>query len=213
MAHWRGGDVARSPAATSIDEQPSAEDTVIQAGLDIPVVSARPSRSAGAADDLTATRPQAFCKGTGAKGLAAEFLNPACGLVKPHARRSALMISRVATVIVGRAESLPAPAEAEPMRVTVAGVESPHALVGAGKTVIPTAQPVERQVPPKKPKVGLSALIVSAPVTHEPNQQDVGSIAFAAMPRLRRAYNDRPGDNLRATAMPPISGGPFGGIW
>src|ERR1700732_808467 len=61
VAHWRGGDVARSPAATSIDEQPSAEDTVIQAGLDIPVVSARPSRSAGAADDLTATRPPALC--------------------------------------------------------------------------------------------------------------------------------------------------------
>jgi hypothetical protein len=210
VAHWRDGDFAQSPVATSVDEEPSAEGRAIQAVPDIPVASARPSTSAAGAYDLTATRSQAFCKDTGAKDLAAEFLNPACGSVKPHARHSAQTTSRVATVIVGRVESSSAPAAAEPMPVTVAAGESSHTVVSAGKTVIPTAQPVKRQVPPKKPK---AAPIELASPTREPTQQDVDSLAFAVAPRSGSGYYDRLGDIFRGAAMPPSSGGPFGGIW
>jgi hypothetical protein len=211
VAHWRDGDVMQSPAANAIGEEPLAEGTAIQAVLDIPTASARPSTSAADADNLTAPRSPAFCKEASAKGLTAEFLNPACGPVKPHARHSERTISRVATVIVGRAESSPAPAAAEPSPVTMAAVESSHTVVGAGKTVIPTAQPVERQVPPKRPKAAPSAPIVSAPPTREPTQQDLGSFAFAAAPRSGSGYYDRSGDVFRPA--PPSSGGPFGGIW
>jgi hypothetical protein len=139
VAHWQDSDFAQSPVATSVDEEPLAEATAIQAVLGIPVASARPSTSAASAYDLTATRSQAFCKDTGAKDLAAEFLNPACGSAKPHARHSSQTTSRLATVIVGRVEPSAAPAAAEPMPVTAAAVESSYTVVSAGKTVIPTA--------------------------------------------------------------------------
>jgi hypothetical protein len=154
LAHWYDGDVAQSPAANSIDEEPLADGAVIQAVLDIPIASARPSTSAAGADNPTATRQQAFCKDTDAKGLAAEFLNPACGSAKQHARHSARTTSRVATMIAGRVESPPAPVAA-----VTAAVESPQTAVSFGKTAMPTAQPVERQVSPKTPKATPSALM------------------------------------------------------
>jgi hypothetical protein len=213
VAHWRDGDFAQSPVATAVDEESLAEGTAIQAVPDIPVALARPSTSAAGAYDLTATRSQAFCKDTGAKDLAAEFLNPACESVKLHARHSAQTTSRVATVIIGRAESSSAPAAAGPMPVTVSAVESSYTVVSAGKTVIPTAQLVERRVPPKKPKAAPSTPIVLASPNREPAQKDAGSFAFAAVHRSGTGYYDRPGDIFRGAAMPPSSGGPFGGIW
>jgi len=208
VAHWHDGDVAQSPAANSIGEEPLADGAVVQVVLDIPIASAPPSTSAAGADNSTATRPQAFCKEPDAKGLAAEFLNPACRSVKQHASHSARTISRVATVIVGRVEALPAPVAAEPMPVTAA-VESSHTVVTAGKTMMPTMQPVEREVPPKKLN---AAPIALAPPTRVVTQQDAGSMAYAAAPRLGGGYYDRTGDLFRA-AMPPSPGGPFGGIW
>jgi hypothetical protein len=211
VAHWRDGDVAQSPAATSIEAEPLAEGTAIRAVPDIPVASARPSRPATGADHLTGTSPQVFCKDTGAKGLPAEFLNPACEAVKSHARHSARTISRVASVIVGRAEASPAPAAAEPMLVTVGTVKSFHTVISDGKTVIPTPQPVQRQMPAKKPRAAPSAPIVLAAPTREPIQQ--GAFGFAATSRSGSGYYDRPGDIFRGAAMPPSSGGPFDGIW
>jgi hypothetical protein len=213
VAHWRGDDFAQLPVANSVDEEPVAEGTAIQAVPDIPVALARPSTSPASAYDLSATRSQAFCKDRGAKDLAAQFLNPACGSVKTHTRHSAQTTSRVATVIVGGAESTSAPAAAEQMPVTVAAVEPSHTVVSAGKTVIPTAQAVERQAPPKKPKAAPSAPFMLASPTREATQQDVGSFAFAAAPRSGTGYYDRHGDIFRGTAMPPSSGGPFGEIW
>jgi hypothetical protein len=213
VAHWRGGELAQSPAANSIDEEPLAEGAAVKAVLDVPVVSARPSALTADTDALTVTRPQGLCKDTGAGDLAAGFLNPACGSARPHARHSPRTTYRIATVIVGRAESSPAPATAEPMPVTVAAVESAHTVVGAGKTVIPKTQPVERPVPPKIAKAAPGAPIVLTPPAREPTQQDVGFFAFAAVPRPGSGYFDRPGDIPRTAAMPPSSGDRFGGIW
>jgi hypothetical protein len=205
VAHWGDSDAAPSPEARAIDQESLAEGPAVQVVLDIPVVSTRPSKSN--ADELTFTRPQGFCKDTGAKGLAMAFLNPTCGSPKSHARHSERTTSRVATVIVGRTELPPAPAE--PMQVNVAAIETSHAAVGAaGKAVIPTTQPVERPAPPKKPR---AAPIALTPPNREPTQQDVGSMAFAAVPR-GSGYFDRPGDIFRAATL-PSSGGPFGGIW
>jgi hypothetical protein len=208
VAHWRDGDAAQSPAPGWIDDERLAAGAVIQAVPDIPVPAGRPSTSAAGADDLTVTRSQAFCNDAGAKGLAAAFLNPTCGSEKPHARHPARTTYRVATVIIGRTESPPAAAESTP--VTVAAVEPSLAVVG--KTVSPTAQPVERPSPPRKIKAAPSAPIVLTPPTREPARY-VGSMAFAAVPRSGSGYYDRPADIFGAAATPPSFAGPFGGIW
>jgi hypothetical protein len=204
VAHWRDSDVAQSRAANSIDEEPSTQGTAIQPVLDIPVASAPPPASTADTGELTVIRSQVLCKDIGATGLAAEFLNPTCGSVKPHARHSARTTNRVATVIIGHAGA-PAPAAAEPTPGAVA-------VGAAGKALIPTTQAVERPVPPpKKPKAAPSAPIALAPPTRVVAQQDAGSMAYAAAPRLG-GYYDRTGDLFRA-AVPPTPGGPFGGIW
>jgi hypothetical protein len=211
VAYWHGDEVAQFSAANSIDEEPLAEGAAVKAVLDGPVVSARPSALAADIDTLTVTRPQGLCKDTGARDLAASFLNPECGSARPHARHSPRATSRIATVIVGRAES--SPATAEPTSVTVAALESTHMVVGTGKTVIPKTQPVERPAPPKIAKAAPGAPIVLTPPAREPTQQDVGSLAFAAAPQPRSDYFNGPGDIFRAAHMPPSSGSPFGGIW
>jgi hypothetical protein len=207
FAHWRDNDVVPSPAAGSIDEEPLAEGVAVPAVRDISVVSARPSTSA---DELTAARPQGFCKDTGGKDLATAFLNPTCDSAKPHARHPARTTYRVATVTVGRTES---PSAAEPMPVTAAAIEPSHAAVGAaGRPLIPTTQPIERPAPPKKPKTAPSAPIALTPPAREPSQQDAGINAYAAMPWPGRDYFQRPGGTTRAAVLQPSLGGPFGGI-
>jgi len=142
VAHWRDRDVALAPAVTPIDEALLVERAAVPAALDSPRASARPSTSAAAADGLIARRPQGLCKEAGGKDLAAAFLNPTCGSGKAHARHGARTNYRVATVIVGRTDSLPAPAEPS------------HAATGtAGKATASTPQPVERPALPKKQKV------------------------------------------------------------
>jgi len=211
VAHWREGDVAQSRTARSIDEEPLAEGAAVQAVPDVPVVSTLPARATAGVDDLTVTRPQAFCNDASAKDLAAAFLNPTCGSDKPHARHPARTPYRVATVIIGHSESPPAETESKP--VTVAAIEPSHAVVSGGGSVIPTVQPAERQAPPKKPKAPRSAPIVLTPPAREPTEQDGASMAFAAVPRPGIGSYQRPGDIFRAMAMPPSSGVPFGGIW
>jgi hypothetical protein len=211
VAHWRDGDVAQSPAASSIDDEPLAEGSAVHAVPDIPVASARPPAPTADTAELTALRPQEFCKDAGTKGLAAAFLNPTCGSARPHTRRSGRTTYRVATVIVGRTESPPAPAAAEPTPVAVAAIEPPHTVVAAGKPTILPAQD-ERPAPPRKLKPAPSAPIVLTPPTREPARY-VGSMAFAAVPRPGSGYYDRPADIFGAAAMPPSFAGPFGGIW
>jgi len=126
FAHWRDGGAALAPAVGSIDQGLMAERGAISAMLVLPVASARPSASAADADDLTAARPQGLCKEAGAKDLAAAFLNPTCGSDKAHARRGARTTYRVATVVVGRTDSPPAPATAEPTPVAAPSIEPSH---------------------------------------------------------------------------------------
>jgi hypothetical protein len=215
VARWRHSDVAPSPAARSMDEALLTEGTAVPTMPDIPAVSARPSATAAATGELPEARPQGFCKETGAKDLAAAFLNPACGPAKPHARHPARTTNRVATVIVGRTDAPPASAaiESKPT-ATVAAAPSYAAGGVTGKTTASTMQPVEPPTPlAKKPKVGLSVPIVSTPPARRPAQQDAGSIPLAAMPAPARDHYGRPGDVSRAAALLPGFGGPFGGIW
>jgi hypothetical protein len=209
VAHWHDSGNAPSPTAGAIDELRSAEGSVAQAVLDVPFASAPPLVAAAKADELTVSRLQGDCKGAGGKGLAAAFLNPACDSGGPHARHAARTTYRVATVIGGRTE----PAPADPNTVTVAAIEPSQAAVGAaGKAAIPTTQPVERAAPSKKPKAAPSAPLALSPPTRQPAQQDVGALAYAAAPRFGGSYFERAGDMFHAAAMPPSSGGPFGGI-
>jgi len=213
VAHWRDHEVAPSPEAGSIEQEPLTEGPAIHVVLDLPVASSQPSKSD--VDELTVRRPQG-CKLTGANGLATVFLNPACDAAKSHAKHTSRTVPRVATVIVGRTES--PSTQPEPMPIKLAAIDLSHAAADtAGKAVIPASQPVERSAPPKKPKAAPGAPIALTPPTREPTQQYVGSLAFAAVPRgsgyFGSEYSERPGDLFHAAAMPPSSGGPFGGIW
>jgi hypothetical protein len=190
FAHWRDNDVAPAPAIRSIHARPLAEGA--PAVLEIPVVSAQPPASADV-EKLTTARPLGFCKEGGAEDLVAVFLNPTCGSGKPHARHGARTVYRVATVIVGRTETSSASEAAEPTRVAPA-IEPSHAIAAVmANAATSTTQPVGRPMPPKKPKITLSAPIALGLASREPTQQAVGASAFAAMPQLGRGYSGRPG--------------------
>jgi hypothetical protein len=214
VAHWRDSDAVPSPAVRSVDEESPAERAAARAAPDSPVASARPSESAAGTDGLIAPRPQGLCKDAGTNDPAAAFLNPTCGSGKAHARRGARTTYRVATLTVGRTDSLQAPTAAEPTQAAVPSIEPSHTATGtAGKATASIAQPVEGSVPPKKPKVAASAPIILTPPTRESAPEKAGASAFAAMPPLGRGYSDRPGAVPRAALLPPSVGGPFGGIW
>jgi len=87
------------------------------------------------------------------KDMAALFLDPVCGSNKPHARHGARAANRVATVIIGRTEAVPAAPAA-------AAVEPSEAKVGSANV---TAAAVEPTMPPKKPRAKASAPIALTP--------------------------------------------------
>jgi hypothetical protein len=142
------------PAATAAAEQPLPE-------------------AAPAADP---TRARETCNGDLVQGLATFFLNinSPCGSSKPHARRGARMANRVATVIIGRAEALPAATAAtavEPSQIDSGKAE--------GLTKVTTAAP-ERTASPRKPKTRTTTMALAA---------SPAVSAYAAVPRSRFQYD------------------------
>lgn len=208
LAHWRDKGVVPSPAVRSVDEEALDLRSALPAALDRPIGSARPSASAAEADGLMTTRPQGFCKEMGARDLAAAFLNPSCRLGNLHARHGARTTYRVATVIVGRIDSLPTPAAAGPTPVAVKSIESSQTATGTPGKAAPTAQ-VERSAPSKKPKAAASAPIILTPPTGDLAQQETGASTFAAKSSARRGYFERPEAAARSAALPPSIRGPF----
>jgi len=119
VAHWRDSDaVAQSLIADPIDEKPLAEDTAAREPSGIAVVSVRPSASAAAAEVWTVLPPHGSCKNAVARDLAASFLNSICRPGKVHARHAERTPYRIATIIIGRVASPPAPVHATPYAVT-----------------------------------------------------------------------------------------------
>jgi hypothetical protein len=104
------------------------------------------------------TRTRETCDEDLVKGLATYFLNinSRCGASKPHARHGARTANRVATVIIGRTQALPAvPAAAavEPPAVDSGKAEGPESVAAAAP---------ERTTSPKKPKMKPTALVLAA---------------------------------------------------
>ena len=120
------------------------------------------------------TRVPETCKGDVVQGLASIFLNnnSPCGSSKPHARHGARVPNRVATVIIGRTQALPAVSAAtavEPSQVDSGKAEEP-----ASATI---AAP-ERTASPKKPKSKTTAMALA-------DSPAVGAAvsAYASVPR------------------------------
>ena len=144
------------PAATA----PAAEQPLPQA-----------SRAADPA------RPRATCNDDLAQGLATSFLNinSPCGSSKPHARHGARVANRVATVIIGRMEALPALSDAT-------AVEPPQVDGGQAEGPATAAAP-ERTESPKKPKTKTTAMALAA---------SPAVSAYAAVPRFgARSYQSQ----------------------
>jgi hypothetical protein len=99
LAHRTDGE---EPTATAqpMDEQPPAALT------DISISSLPRSMSPAGADPSPVTRAQESCKAGTSEDMAALFLNPSCGTRKPHAKHGARATNRVATVILGRMDTL-----------------------------------------------------------------------------------------------------------
>jgi len=119
-----------------------------QASTAEPANEPPPTRVSAAGLDVT---PGRGCKADDAfKDMMALFLDPVCGSSKPHARHGARAANRVATVIIGRTEAVPAPAAVEPSEVKVGSANV-------------TAAAVEPTMPPKKPRAKASAPIALTP--------------------------------------------------
>jgi len=120
-------------------------------------------------------------EGDAVRNLAAFFLGSACESSKPHVRHGARAANRVATVIIGRTEALPALPAATPAAAVAATAVEPS-QVDCGKAEKPanvTTAAFERTAPPKKPK---KTPTVSAAVS-----------AYAYAPRSRfQSYQPQP---------------------
>jgi hypothetical protein len=119
VAHWRDNDaVAQTLSAGPVDEEPLLEAAAIPQPSGTRVASMQPSGPAA----LTEAWPlpqHGSCNNAASGDLAAAFLNSGCRAGKVHARHAERTAYRVATIIVGRAESAPASAvEAMPNGAT-----------------------------------------------------------------------------------------------
>ncbi len=144
------------------------------------------------------------CKGDLVQGLATFFLNinSPCGSSKPHARHGARVANRVATVIIGRTEALPAAPAVEPSQVANGKAEGPASVAAAAP---------ERTAPPRKPKTRTTAMAL----TDSPPAGAAVS-AYAAVPRSGvRSYQSQSyqpyGDPFRSIA--PQGGFASGRSW
>jgi hypothetical protein len=122
--------------------------------------------AASAADP---NRVRETCNGDLVQGLATFFLkiNSPCGSSKPRARHGARTANRVATVIIGRTEALPAATAVEPSQVDSGKAEGPASVA--------TAAP-ERTASPKKPRTRTTAMALAA---------SPAVSAYASVPRSR----------------------------
>jgi hypothetical protein len=135
------------------------------------------AQMSGAGVDAT---PGHGCKADKAdpfKDLMALFLEPVCGSNKRHVRHGARAANRVATVIIGHTQALPAAAAP----AAIAATEPSEVKAGnAERSANATTAAVERIKSPKKRRVEASAPIALAPPAAEPSRRNAMRDAYAA---------------------------------
>jgi hypothetical protein len=152
-----------------------------------------PAQAPAAGIDATPARES--CKSDTPRGLAAYFLNAACGSNKLHARHGARTASRVATVSSGRTDAVPESMEVAPPPATTAAVEEAG---NAGKPANSTMGAVDRA---DKSKAKASAPIVSLAGEIGRWNAMYGAYASTAASRIGRETYDPNGNTLRSAAL------------
>lgn len=184
VAHWRDAGAAAGVSAVA-EEAPLAVD------LRGPLAGAAPAGPARGHD----------CKAAAENDLDASFLNPTCGVTKPHARHGAHVPSRVSTFILGRTDVAREGAPEAPAVVAT----DPSAKIAAS-----TASSSDRPEPPvKKPKAKPRA--PTAIVAQDGAQQDTMISAYAPTPRFGGTSSGPNSPGFRA--LPPGFASPFGRTW
>jgi hypothetical protein len=137
------------------------------------------------------------------RDLLALILEPDCGSGK-HVRHGARAANRVANVIIGRTDAVPAPSPtaetaSEPVEVKAADAE---------KSADPTTAASERAKSLKKPKARASAPLALTPPARDPSRQDAKLNPYA-VPRSYDPYRNP----YRATALQSGLDPSFGRSW
>jgi hypothetical protein len=152
-------------------------------------------RASAAGVDATPRRGCEADKIDASKDLMAHFLDTACGSNKPHSRHGARTANRVATVIIGRTEAVPAAA--------VAATEPSPVKVGtAEQAANVTTAAAERIKSPKNPRAKASVSIALTPPSGELSRQNAMLDPYATARFARETY-DPYRNPYRATARQP----------
>lgn len=181
VAHWRDAGAAASVSVV-------AEEAPLAADLPGPLADVAPTGPSRGHD----------CKAAAENDLDASFLNPTCGVTRPHTRHGAHVASRVSTFILGRTDVA---REDAPQAPAVVAASDPSKKIAAS-----TPPSSERSAPPvKKPKAKPRAPTAIAAQDGAP--QDTIISAYAPAPR----FGGTSSTGFRA--MPPGFVSPFGGTW